>query len=220
MLNIFGFWGDNVGAAKKEENSGWKDGFLFLGNHLALDFLNTHPVLDGGLVELLPDFDALLRWFQVANVLSSRQAASLQQRWGDSSRAGRALEAVRNLREELRKEVLAWEAGGSVRRSFVEELNGMMAQHPMRTRLVAERSQTATELYLEPQEPEDLLAPLAHSAAMLFSGADRTRVRKCEGCVGHFYDTSKKGNRRWCSMQMCGNRVKVAAYAARQRRQS
>lgn len=209
-----------MGGAKKEENSEWKDGFLFLGNHLALDFLNTHPVLDGGPVELLPDFGALLRWFQAANLLSSRQAASLEQRWADSARARRTLEAVRNLREELRKEVLAWEAGGSVRRSIVEELNGMMAQHPMHTRLVAERGQTATELYLEPREPEDLLAPLAYSAAMLFSAVDRTRVRKCEGCVGHFYDISKKGNRRWCSMQMCGNRVKVAAYAARQRLQS
>ena len=209
-----------MGAAKKEENSGWKDGFLFLGNHLALDFLNTHPVLNGGPVELLPDFGALLRWFQAANLLTSRQAASLQQRWGDSARARSTLEALRNLREELRKEVLAWEAGGPVRRAIVEELNGMMAGHPMRTRLVAEGGHTVTELYLDPREPQDLLAPLAHSAAMLFSAADRTRVRKCEGCVGHFYDTSKKGNRRWCSMQMCGNRVKVAAYAARQRVQS
>lgn len=209
-----------MGAAKKEEDSGWKEGFLFLGNHLALDFLNTHPVLNGGPVELLPDLAALLRWFQAADVLSSRQAASLRQRWGDSPRARGTLEAVRNLREELRKEVLAWEAGGSVRRSIVEELNGMMAKHPMRTRLVAEGGHTVTKLYLEPREPEDLLAPLAYSAAVLFSGADRARVRKCEGCVGHFYDTSKKGNRRWCSMQMCGNRVKVAAYAARKRRQS
>lgn len=209
-----------MGVANKEEDSGWKGGFLFLGNHLALDFLNTHPVLNNGPVELLPDFGALLRWFQAANLLSSRQAASLRQRWGDSPRAHRTLEAVRNLREELRKEILAWEAGGPVRRSIVEELNGMMEQHPMRTRLVGEGGHTVTKLYLEPREPEDLLAPLAHSAAMLFSGADRTRVRKCERCVGHFYDTSKKGNRRWCSMQMCGNRVKVAAYAARQRRQS
>ncbi len=28
-------------------HSDWKDGFLFLGNHLALDFLNTRPVQNG-----------------------------------------------------------------------------------------------------------------------------------------------------------------------------
>jgi predicted RNA-binding Zn ribbon-like protein len=46
---------------------------------------------------------------------------------------------------------------------------------------------------------------------------DRNRVRKCDQCVLHFHDISKKGTRRWCSMQLCGNRLKVAAYAARQR---
>ena len=42
-------------------------------------------------------------------------------------------------------------------------------------------------------------------------------MRKCGECVLHFYDTSKKGTRRWYSMQLCGNRLKVAAYATRQR---
>ena len=59
----------------------------------------------------------------------------------------------------------------------------------------------------------------AREAARLFADVDRNRVRKCENCVGHFYDNSKKGNRRWCSMQLCGNRLKVAAYAARKRRE-
>src|SRR6516164_5368126 len=49
------------------------------------------------------------------------------------------------------------------------------------------------------------------------ASVDRTRVRKCGQCVLHFLDTSKKGTRRWCSMQLCGNRLKVAAYALRKR---
>jgi predicted RNA-binding Zn ribbon-like protein len=62
-----------------------------------------------------------------------------------------------------------------------------------------------------------LVSPLAYSAAELFANTDRKRVRKCDQCVLPFHDTSKKGTRRYCSMQMCGNRQKVAAYAARQR---
>ena len=87
----------------------------------------------------------------------------------------------------------------------------------MLTRLKARGSASTTELWFDPRQPEDLFAPLAHSAAMLFAEVDRNRVRKCGQCVLHFYDTSKKGTRRWCSMQLCGNRLKVAAYAARQR---
>jgi predicted RNA-binding Zn ribbon-like protein len=201
-----------------KQNPDWKDGFLFLGNQLALDFLNTRPVQNGEPIELLPDFRALLRWFQAADLLSSREATNLQQQWGESGRARRAVEAMGQLREKLRKEILAWESGGAVHHSTVDELNRLMADRPMRTRLKASRSGSSTELYFEPRQPEDLFAPLAHSAATLFASVDRKRVRECDQCVLHFHDTSKKGTRRWCSMQLCGNRQKVAAYAARQRR--
>jgi predicted RNA-binding Zn ribbon-like protein len=87
----------------------------------------------------------------------------------------------------------------------------------MLTRLKATGNASTTELWFDPRRPEDLLAPLSHSAAILFAEGDHNRVRKCGQCVLHFYDTSKKGTRRWCSMRLCGNRLKVAAYAARQR---
>ena len=203
--------------AKRKQHPEWKGGFLFLGNQLALDFLNTRLVQKGEPMELLPDFSAVLRWFQAADLLRSRQAANLQRQWGESGRARRAVEAMRGLREKLRKEILAWERGDAIHHSAVDELNRLMADHPMRTRLKASGSGSSTELYFESHQPEDLFAPLAHRAAMLFANVDRKRVRKCEHCVGHFHDTSKKGTRRWCSMQLCGNRQKVAAYAARQR---
>jgi predicted RNA-binding Zn ribbon-like protein len=206
-----------MAGSKPDRKSDWKDGFLFLGNHLALDFLNTCPVQNGEAVELLPDFDALMRWFRAADLLSSRGAASLPQLWGKSARAQRVVEAVRELRERLRKAVLARERGGTVHRAVLDELNHLMAEHPMLTRLKASGDASTTELWFDPRRPEDLFAPLAHSAAMLFADADRNRLRKCGQCVLHFYDTSKKGTRRWCSMQLCGNRLKVAAYAARRR---
>ena len=206
-----------MGQVRTIRTSDWKDGFLLVGNQLALDFLNTRPVQNGEPMELLPDFTALLRWYQAADLLSSREAASLQQQWGQSVRARHALETMRALRERLREEILAWEGGSAVHHSIVDELNRLMAEHPMRTRLKEKGHSPSTELWFEPRQSEDLFAPLAHSAAMLFANVDRNRVRKCDQCVLHFHDASKKGTRRWCSMQLCGNRLKVAAYAARQR---
>lgn len=198
------------------QKSDWKDGFLFLGNHLTLDFLNTCPVQNGEAVELLPDFDALLRWYEAAGLLSSLEVGGLRQRWGASTPANSVVKTMRELRERLRKVVLARERGGTVHRAILDELNQLMTDHPMLTRLKASGSASTTELWFAPRRPEDLFAPIAHSAAMLLSEADWGRVRKCGQCVLHFYDTSKKGTRRWCSMQLCGNRIKVAAYAARQ----
>ncbi len=208
-----------MGRVINKAHSEWKDGFLFLGNQLTLDFVNTRPVQDGQAMELLPDFKAVLRWFEAADLLSHQQARSLQQQWGESPQARQTVEGLRALREELRQEILSWEAGGTLHQTTVEKLNRGMAEHPMSTRLRAAGKGWRTELHFEPQQPEDLFAPLAHSAAALFANVDRRRVRKCAHCVLHFHDTSKKGTRRWCSMQLCGNRQKVAAYAARQRRE-
>lgn len=199
-----------------EHDSVWKDGFLFLGNQPALDFVNTRPRINEDDVELIPDLPPLLRWFRSAGLVTSAEAGKLERQWADSTRARKAVEDLRALREKLRREIVAWEHGGAVHESLTRRLNRLMAEHPMRSRLRSDGR--AMELYWEFRQPEDLSGPIAYYAALLFTSADRTRVRKCDECVLQFLDTSKKGTRRWCSMQLCGNRNKVAAYAARQRR--
>jgi predicted RNA-binding Zn ribbon-like protein len=195
----------------------WKDGFLFIGNQVALDFVNTRPVQNGEPIELLPDFASLLRWFQAVGLLTTDAATKIEDEWGRTARAEKTIEVMREFREKLRKEILALEQGRPVARSTIEELNRLLTEHPMRTRLIATRQGHASERWFQVREPEDLIAPLAHSAVSLLVELDRQRIRKCAECVLHFHDTSKKGTRRWCSMQLCGNRHKVAAYAARQR---
>jgi predicted RNA-binding Zn ribbon-like protein len=45
------------------------------------------------------------------------------------------------------------------------------------------------------------------------------RVRHCAhpACVLWFYDISRNGTRRWCSMETCGNRAKAGRHYARAR---
>ena len=76
-----------MGLTKPVRTSDWRAGFLFVANHLALDFLNTCPVQNGEATELLPDFDALLRWSKAADLLTSGDVANLRQQWGESAQA-------------------------------------------------------------------------------------------------------------------------------------
>lgn len=48
-------------------------------------------------------------------------------------------------------------------------------------------------------------------------GTAPDRIRPCahESCVLHFFDTSRNGTRRWCSMATCGNRAKASRHYAR-----
>ena len=63
----------------------------------------------------------------------------------------------------------------------------------------------------------DALGVLATDAIHVFGARDRAPVRLCEGpgCAGLFVDGSRGRNRRWCSMNTCGNRMKKARLATR-----
>jgi len=63
--------------------------------------------------------------------------------------------------------------------------------------------------------PERLLWPVAFSAARLLESPDLSRLKSCDGCGRLFLDASHNRSRRWCDMQGCGNRAKVARYRAR-----
>lgn len=61
------------------------------------------------------------------------------------------------------------------------------------------------------------LASMAREAIELFAPDQHNRLRECaaDDCALMFYDESRSNNRRWCSMQRCGNRAKVRAHRSR-----
>ena len=149
-----------VSKARMTAHSDWKDGFLFVGNEPVLDFVNTRPVVDGEPVELLKDFGALTRWFQAAGPLSGEEAGVLRRSWEGTERAEKTTQAMRELRERLRSEITRWERTGKVRQAAIDELNELLAKHPMRMRLNSRGRTYSTEQWFEAREPEDLFAPL------------------------------------------------------------
>jgi len=58
---------------------------------------------------------------------------------------------------------------------------------------------------------DQLLPPIAWSAAELLRDPALTRVKCCSGrtCGWLFVDSSKNHSRRWCEMKDCGNREKA-----------
>jgi len=195
----------------------WIDGFLFVGNHLALDFLNTRPVLAEGPKELLPDVEALVRWLVASRVLTPQKGRILSRKWQDTPQASVFLRQIRKFRERLRAVVIGQEAGRSVSDAFMAELNSLLKQHPSVIGLLRKGKKLKLDAASEPEKPTDVWAPIAIAVAELLSNSSPGRLRKCEACIVHFLDTSKKGSRRWCSMNICGNRIKVAAYQQRKR---
>lgn len=201
----------------KPASPDWRDGFLFVGNQLALDFVNTRPVINGQSVELLSDWKAVRSWFRAAGLVSEAETEALGRRWEQRQEVEACVERLRALRESLRAIVLRLEAGEEPASRTVTDLNLLLRHHPMFQELHRTRGRLERRKLFELRRPDDLVAPIADAAAEMLVDLHPARLRKCDCCVLHFYDTSKNGARRWCSMHLCGNRAKVAAYAKRRR---
>jgi predicted RNA-binding Zn ribbon-like protein len=203
-------------AAPKEEDD-WIDGFLFVSNRLILDLLNTKPVLADGPTELLPDVRALERWLIASGTVRSTDAKAAVRRWRDSTEAAAFLEQLTVFRERLREAVSRIESGSPPSKTFLAEVNSLLLRYPCHTSLRKRNGKVIRETLFESGRPTDLWAPIADATADLLAETASSRIRKCESCVVHFFDTSKKGSRRWCSMNICGNKLKVATYQRRKR---
>ena len=68
----------------------------------------------------------------------------------------------------------------------------------------------------QPVTISQVLSTLARDAIDLFSGPLAARIRVCAAadCGLLFVDQSRPGDRRWCSMQRCGNLAKVRRHRA------
>jgi predicted RNA-binding Zn ribbon-like protein len=207
-------------AETRNMHEEWRGDHLFVGNRLALDFLNTDLIANGETIELLQHAAAVARWMVHAELVTESTAKNLEQAWEHSPRAVKEVLELRRFRDRLRAAVFAFEKGLGVPADFLDELNALLRTHPMYRVVEPDgRGGYIQTLSFEPRTPNDLLGPLAEDTMLLLTGVTAARVRKCEGCPVHFLDVSKKGSRRWCSMSLCGNKVKVAAYQHRQRAQ-
>src|SRR6058998_840717 len=184
--------------------------FFFLGERLAVDLLNTVVVQDGR-VHLLQGPMDVAAWAEAAGVLPQGALGG--------SAAGREPERLRGFRETLRRGLVAWAMGGTHPRGLSALLNRHLARDPEVSEVTASRGKVVTRRRPAGAPLDRLYGAVARSLAELLAGDDPRRLRKCANpaCRLMFYDVSKAGRRRWCSMQTCGGQAKARAFYRRRR---
>jgi len=181
----------------------------FVGDHPALDFINTLRMIGTELTDTWQTDEDVATWIVREGLRDTLPSTT----WPD----GVLLRKARNLREIARKAVEARKAKKTL---ALDELNGLL-EHSVSHCVLRTKSQINLdfERVYGQETVEQYLAPVVESVGELLSYADFDLVRHCEGeqCVLWFYDRTKAHRRRWCSPQFCGNRAKVAAFRARAR---
>jgi predicted RNA-binding Zn ribbon-like protein len=198
-----------------------------IAGHPALDFVNSldHRFAESGSVELLVEYEDLLRFVWQAELITKRKYRALRKL--DSSRKewSAALAEAVQLREALATVLYPLvddEEPGKAALLDVEMIVQRAVEHRKLAfepidgdgsppRFVWEYQDVAREI----QSPVWLLAEAAND---LLTSPQVARIRKCASstCEWLFLDTSKNHTRRWCDMKVCGNRNKARRFQLRQ----
>lgn len=197
-----------------------KSKFVFLGNCKCIDFVNTEVSKGGRVEDLLADFTDLVAWSREAEILSPSQANHMLKSWNGTREGELALQTARELRARLRKAVGRLVDGKNVHQSAIDGINEHLRLQRGCYKLVKTRVGFVKTLESDFDKPSQILVPVAEAASDLLCYSDVGLVKKCESesCILYFYDVTKNHTRRWCSMGMCGNRMKVAAHYQRARK--
>jgi predicted RNA-binding Zn ribbon-like protein len=181
-----------------------------LGGRLSLDFVNATPTN----AEL--PWERLIQFLESTSIVSAgRGAQLLSLPQSDPQAAEALLLKARRLGSALRKVFAAMLRKQRIAGEWIEPINEILRITEGHDELVAQAGVWKIEFVAREGGLDWLLAAVARSGAEIIVEGARARLRLCANphCGLFFYDNSRTRRRRWCSMAVCGNRSKVAAFA-------
>lgn len=168
---------------------------------------------------MLENFADLVGWLAAVQILDAAQAEEAISCWNNTRDGQQVFERALTFRTILREMTKQIVAGQPVPSAAVKQINELLRYRIRYSELISGQEGFTTRSHAEFDEAIHLLTPIAEAASELLCHADFSLIKNCENpeCILYFYDTSKNHKRRWCSMSLCGNRMKVAAYYRRHR---
>ena len=166
--------------------------------------------------DTIDSYAKLLEWSRRHGILDGRQEAALN-RGTSTEEAARVLADALVLREDIYRIFSAVAHKRVADPKDLRILNDYLSRGLSQVRVAPKEGDGAYGWdWRTRTTPDMMIHPIASSAAGLLTSDDLGRVRECaneeEGCGSLFLDCSKSQNRRWCSMESCGNRMKFRAY--------
>ena len=190
-----------------------------LGGDLSLDFVNTvHDRHEEPLRNLLKNYLDLVIWVYFAAAINNSQKERLLQKGRENQRkANQIYKDSLQLREAFYDFVVNTINQDEVSRANMQSINQWLSKTFSNLELAQLDNRFVLDWKVENFELESVLWPIIRAFVNLVTSEDRNRIKQCSNCGYLFVDNSKNKSRRWCSMEICGNRVKARRHARKTR---
>jgi predicted RNA-binding Zn ribbon-like protein len=188
-----------------------------IGDDLAVDFANT-VFSQGDSTGSLHSWADLIDFLELRGGLVPGDGAMLRAMGAtEARRCAAAFAQALRLRETIRAMLGAMASKRPMRAQWVGEVNQTLETGAGASRLLRQDTGWRLGLAAGPAGPLQALAPIARAIAELVVSGRSVEIGKCANprCLLFFRDRSRTRRRRWCSMAVCGNRMKVAAHLRR-----
>jgi predicted RNA-binding Zn ribbon-like protein len=192
--------------------------FQLVAGHVALDFANTldYRFAPARRIDLVPTFERFLDFCAQSGVISKAGAKGLLARTGRPEAQEAYGKAIR-FREAADSIFRAIATKKSPRSTDLAALNELLACRTIPER-ITRRGAAFERAFDNPAGAADgPLWVILESAVQLLVSPEVRFVGTCKekSCQWLFIDVSKSHSRRWCSMEICGNRTKSQRYRDR-----
>lgn len=179
-----------------------KRSFIHVGNHLAVDFINTQLMSHGETVNLLSCYDDVRQWAEKIGIELTVNNHDVD------------ISDVWLLRDALKTLMENGIGSQSIPKDMIEIVNRSLCHAPMQKKRLTIDDGVSLQVLHQPLTLEQLLGKIALEAAELLTSPKREQIKSCsnEKCILMFLDTSRSKKRRWCSMERCGNRAKASNF--------
>lgn len=193
--------------------------FVFTGGLLWIDFINTQIVEHGRIVDQLESFKHWTSWLLQSGAVPAHALQAILRDKNGADSSGESLARVLAFRSVLRESAEHIVRGSQLPNFVLTEVNRQLGLPLGYPQLVYEQNRYREQFILKITDTSQLLAPIAQSISHFLCNEELRFLKKCENpeCILFFHDGSKNHSRRWCSMKICGNRLKVSAYYQRLR---
>lgn len=187
------------------------------GGRLCLDFVNTvHDRFETPQRDYLNTVRDLIDWSLKADIIDVKKHRTLKKTIRSNSQKAKLFFAQAiNLRELLYSLFLNISKNQEVQNKDVEEFNGLVSDSFSRLKIKRQRTEFLEGWNIDEGDLINVTLPIIKDAYDLLLYNRHERIRECPKCGWIFFDSSKNGRRRWCSMEICGSRAKAVEWYQR-----